>query len=169
MDNLDNKKWQEIPAIFLCEYCDYKTSRKSHYDKHLSTPKHQRIILDNGKFPEKNLSYDCLCGKKYKHLSGLCKHRKKCVKPNMQHEFHPDFDFKSVFLDMVKQNDEFKQLIMNQTKCILEQNTKLAEIASSQNITNNTSISNTMNNKFNLLFAPKNPPPLILMIYRKIC
>jgi hypothetical protein len=63
MDNLDNKKWQENSAFFLCEYCDYKTSRKSHYDKHLSTPKHQRIILDNGKIPDKYLSYACLCGK----------------------------------------------------------------------------------------------------------
>ena len=63
MDNLDNKKWQENSAFFLCEYCDYKTSRKSHYDKHLLTPKHKRIILDNEKFPDNNLSYECLCGK----------------------------------------------------------------------------------------------------------
>ena len=61
-------------------------------------------------------------------------------------------NLKSVFFDMVKQNEEFKQIMIEQNKCILEQNNKLMDLANNQTITNNNNINynNTMNNKFNL-------------------
>ena len=52
---------------FSCEYCDYFTSRKSQYDRHINTNKHK--ILHNPtykKFETKN-KYICNCGKSYKH------------------------------------------------------------------------------------------------------
>ena len=32
---------QKIPKIFLCETCDYNTSNKKDFNKHLSTDKHK--------------------------------------------------------------------------------------------------------------------------------
>jgi hypothetical protein len=53
---------------FHCEKCDYKCSRKSDYNKHLSTSKHTKGVASNV----------CNCGKIYKHRQGLSRHKKKC-------------------------------------------------------------------------------------------
>ena len=46
----------ESPNMFSCENCDYKTCRKSSFDKHLLTAKHnyltEMITNDNKKTPE---------------------------------------------------------------------------------------------------------------------
>ena len=44
---MDNKKFQKSTEIFYCENCHYFTSRKSHYNRHILTLKHKRIIMDN--------------------------------------------------------------------------------------------------------------------------
>jgi hypothetical protein len=36
----DNQKLQKVATIFSCKFCDYNTERKSSYDKHLNTEKH---------------------------------------------------------------------------------------------------------------------------------
>ena len=99
------------------------------------------------------IDFTCTCGKTFKTNSGLWKHRKSCEnKSNIEQE-KTDSSLASMFVEMVKQNDEFKKIMMEQTKCILEQNSKLMELANNQSITNNNNgtINNTMN-KFNLNF-----------------
>ena len=34
---------QKIPKIFLCQTCDYNTSNKKDFNKHLSTDKHKKL------------------------------------------------------------------------------------------------------------------------------
>jgi len=70
---------------FVCKYCDYTTSKKSSWLKHLKTKKHIKKSLskcyppkmDNKKVAKR---YLCECGKSYQFQSGLSKHKKKCVK-----------------------------------------------------------------------------------------
>jgi len=83
-----------------CQSCDYFTSNKYDFQKHLSTVKHKFAILETNWQPlatdfaifcdksqddvckqkRKNMIYLCDdCGKKYKDKSGLWKHRKKHV------------------------------------------------------------------------------------------
>jgi hypothetical protein len=57
---------------FYCEKCDYTAKRKSDYQKHLKTKKHNVAKKDN--------SLTCTCGKEYKYASSLYKHKKKCTK-----------------------------------------------------------------------------------------
>ena len=79
-----NKNPQKIPLNFSCVTCDYYTCNKKDYSKHLLTLKHHRLIETNdltNKNPQKSpkdKNYICNCGKIYKHLSSLYKHKNKC-------------------------------------------------------------------------------------------
>ena len=79
---MDNKKLLSCSNTkrFICEYCHYNTSKKSSWGKHIKTNKHlskSLSMLDNGKVAPR---FFCECGKKYQFKSGLCKHKKKCLK-----------------------------------------------------------------------------------------
>jgi hypothetical protein len=133
------------PGLYTCTFCSYNTSVKSNYEKHILTPKHQ----DNIK-TEKNENDKCIkcknCNKTYKTRSGLWYHEKTCVFQEVEKDLpqEDNFDFKNMFMDLMKQNEEFK-------KIMLEQNAKMLELANNQSVTNNNNtINNTMNNKFNL-------------------
>ena len=68
--------------IFKCEKCNFITSRLSHWNRHVLTAKHKMDNMDNKMDNEKSTEsslHECICGKKYKFKSGLCKHKKKCV------------------------------------------------------------------------------------------
>lgn len=65
---------QKIPNIFCCKTCDYNTSNKKDYNKHLLTGKHKKLTLG-----DKTVSYECTeCQKKYSSRNGLWKHKKIC-------------------------------------------------------------------------------------------
>ena len=55
-------------------------------------------------------------------------------------------------IDLIKQNSDFKELILEQTKTIQEQNKSLLELASKSSTTNNNCINTNNNQKFNLNF-----------------
>ena len=85
-DKIKEKSSQKVAQNFYCEFCDYITSKKANYDKHITTPKHQRMTEDYiggqkvAKSSQKVASqtFKCECGKIYKHRQGLWKHKKKC-------------------------------------------------------------------------------------------
>ena len=62
--------------IFVCVCCDYSTSRKSQYSRHLLTAKHLNRVNDRKmvvkKFQEvpNKKSFACGCGKEYRYDSG---------------------------------------------------------------------------------------------------
>jgi len=60
---------------YNCNACDFNSSNKKDYNRHILTAKHLRIINNTNFTPGE---YQCVCGKKYKHMSGLCKHKHKC-------------------------------------------------------------------------------------------
>ena len=79
---MTNEKSPKIPKKYTCEKCDYNTSNKKDYVKHLSTQKHKILIDTNEKSPKSpkmSLPYICECGKEYKHSSSLCSHKRKCI------------------------------------------------------------------------------------------
>jgi hypothetical protein len=75
---MTNNKVPKSSIIFECKICDYITSRKSQYERHLGTPKHKILTNPNKKVPKSSKKYICGCGKIYKHASSLCGHKKKC-------------------------------------------------------------------------------------------
>ena len=72
---MDNKKTPKNPPIFICEKCDFECSNKKDYKRHLGTAKHKRIKMDKNGIKE---TYDCICGKIYKHRQSYHKHKMKC-------------------------------------------------------------------------------------------
>ena len=80
-----SKNSQKTRNEYYCGDCDYYTSRKNDYEKHILTKKHLKKTLKN---VEKSLKksvksrkiYICeLCDSKYKDRSGLWRHKKICM------------------------------------------------------------------------------------------
>jgi len=147
-----NQKNEKGESGYSCKLCDLYTSKLFDYNKHLSTRKHQKnVTLNQIKEKSANLSqsHDCdNCGKKYKNRNGLWYHQKKCKEINSETTTEPPkqeqqntlvLDTATV-LELIRQNQEFKTLL-------LEQQNKIIDLAGKPNTINNTVNSN---NTFNL-------------------
>lgn len=140
---------------FRCEKCDYITSRYSQYTRHISTAKHSKddkgLQMDDALVPKSTATpFLCICGKSYKHRQGLWKHKKLCEENLKSDELCFEKTDNNVIIQLLKQNDEFKNLIAEQTKTILEQNNKLIEVCKGNTVNNNIQHVNSHNKTFNL-------------------
>jgi hypothetical protein len=137
---------QNGQSIFYCNICDYYASRKYHFDRHLLSPKHTKSTNDNetGVKGVKWAKYDCPnCKKIFNDRSGLWRHKKKCIVKN-DNSVHIDKD--EIIKYLMKENGEFKELLMEQNKMVM----KVCEKNSIDiNNINNTTI-NSNNKTFNL-------------------
>jgi hypothetical protein len=135
------------PKKYNCEFCDFNCCKNSDYIRHINTLKHKRLTLANNFTPhELTPNFICTnCGNKYKHKSSLCKHIKKCVNNNTNN-ISPINN--NIIMSLITQNQEFKELIIEQNKHIIE----LSKDKGMNNCLNNTNnIHNTTNNNhFNL-------------------
>jgi hypothetical protein len=145
MASQKSQKIPKIPKNFFCEKCDYTTSNKKDYEKHLLTGKHQNAIKCY-KDPQKP---QCLCGKSFNHHSSLYRHQSKCKINETNNQ--------DIVTELKKQNDDFKHLIIEQNKLFVEQNQglqqQIIDICKNSVINNNVIQNNQViqNNKtFNL-------------------
>ena len=139
---------QKSSEKFRCEICDYITSRKSQFDRHVLTDKHK--ILQNPtskKFHTKG-QYGCLCGKAYKHSSTLYEHKKQCEfiisntnTTSLSSQITPE-----LILTVLEQNKELTNLVVEQNKTIME----LAKNGQGNTIISNNGNINSHNKTFNL-------------------
>ena len=142
---------------FICNLCNFETSNKKDYSRHLMTAKHkkQQIGYNTSIFLPPKTPLDesavCDCGKEYKHYSGLWRHKKKCsqqpankrtIEPELTNSFIPESTDANVIFELLKQNTEFKEMLIQQNKTILD-------LASKAGNNNNTTNNNNTNN-FNL-------------------
>ena len=166
-----NQKLLKNTAYFNCDKCTYTTCKKSSYTKHLMTNKHKLVIEGNHKLPKVAKMYECDCGKIYKHLSGLSRHKPDCLSANNKlsnksETMEPcQMCSTDIILELIRQNQEFKDLLVEQSKQAqeahstaietqLEIQQQMLELASESKIVNNHNHNNnnTINNKFNLSF-----------------
>ena len=150
-DNLGkiSDNFVEIPEITVssdnlyCEICDVKTCSKYHYDRHMITSKHKKKIkyLMNTGEKMKNPQYSCICGKIYNHRQSLSSHRKKCSYNDYESNFtcKKDMTDKDMIFSLLKQNDEFKNILM-----------EFMKNPPQQQILNNNNNTNSHNKQFNL-------------------
>jgi hypothetical protein len=75
-----NEKSPKIQSDFFCLNCHYNTCSLKDYNKHCSTDKHKRLTNTNDLSQKSSKSFKCICGKEYKHMASLCKHKKVCNK-----------------------------------------------------------------------------------------
>lgn len=142
---------------FTCINCDYYTSRKNDYNRHILTPKHREAnkkqILDNFVAQNPQLHKCSQCDKIYKHRSSLCKHRQKCAKIQssnidtnlvielLKQNKEKEISDKELMMTILKENSELKTMILDVCKNIS------ASSITNNNVTN-TSINN--NKTFNI-------------------
>ena len=89
MSPLD-KKTSKMSNSYFCQCCDYNTSRKNNWERHLLSKKHQKKCNQTVTYVQKNEQktskiFSCEhCNKSYKSRNGLWKHKKTCVPVNMK-------------------------------------------------------------------------------------
>jgi len=141
----------ENAGKFECNICLFKCSKMSNYNNHLMTAKHQKRQISNNSsmFSNEKLLPDAevfkkfvceFCQKSYKDNSGLWRHKKKCQEKNKQ-----DNDLVMLLL---KENHDFKQMIVEQNKQNHELQKQMLELAQKPTTTINGN--NNCNNRFNL-------------------
>jgi hypothetical protein len=143
-----NQILQKICNEYFCEVCDYKTVRKSSYDDHLLSRKHNKSMFVNQNLQKICNEFICQkCNKKYKDNSGLWRHKKKCngtdfvdIEQNNETIIQKHNSEKDELINyLIKENQEFKNLILE----IVKKDT--------YQVTNNTT-TNSHNKAFNLNF-----------------
>jgi hypothetical protein len=161
---MEKEQTQQFIKYYICDICDFKCSKKSNYEKHLLTAKHQKGILLNKKSPKpiKNATDNFICkkcNKEYKARNSLWYHEKKCnaeilhgEQPNeivteydmettkdSENTTTNELDMQTTIVELLKQNQEFQKQIIE----LMKEN-----MGNTTNITNNNITQN--NNKFNL-------------------
>ena len=118
---MEIKKMPKNAQEFYCEKCDFSCNKKSNFEKHLLTTKHKMEIngnIGNGKNAD---FFECeICSKTFKSNSGLWKHKKKCLTinneiktENIKTESKRSVDYKDMFLEMMKQNQELQSTLQS--------------------------------------------------------
>jgi hypothetical protein len=170
---LSNQILQNSAPKFYCKTCDYSTCRKSSYDDHLLSTKHQKSTFSNH-FSNQNLQKSALenftcqfCNKEYKDKSGLWRHKKKCNNNNNNNNndvtvtSKPSANsedivaLKEIMKYLMKENSEMKNMMMEQQTKVIEQQNLMLEVVKNgtHNTTNNnTTHTNSHNKAFNLNF-----------------
>jgi hypothetical protein len=153
MGTLGDKIQLKSAFKFYCNNCDYGTCKKCNYDTHLASDKHKRVTngLQMGQKSAKiqlneSDSFICSCGKQYQHRQGLWRHKKKCVNDldNLKNELANEEKQQQLVDYLLKENSEFKHIMLEQNKNMLE----LAKNSAGHH--NNNTTNN--NQHFNLQF-----------------
>jgi len=132
MTTNSQKKMQKNAINFCCKFCDFNTSNKFNFDKHLLTLKHRNTTkyVKNTTFLQENArleeQFTCQCGKTYPYRGSLYNHKKKCnydgnklTNKVMDHMTNicsktPNEESKELILKLVEENTEIRSLLFNQ-------------------------------------------------------
>lgn len=158
---------------FICLNCDYSTSRKSNYDKHILTAFHQKlatsdVLVTKGDkkvakvaISEKIKKFACkFCNKQYISRNGLWLHNKKCnglvlVETHNQNKNEENEEIlinalsdKHFIMEILQQNKEFKDLLVEQNKMMME----MCKNGANQTHNCYNTMTNSHNKTFNLQF-----------------
>jgi len=145
MENLSSEEKKCI-----CNICNYSTKWSSDFKKHNLTAKHKAKLDSCNITAVVKKKFKCNnCEKEYLASSGLWYHQKKCkeIKKIESDESNTVVLDPATVLELIKQNQEFKSLI-------IDQQNKIIELVGKPNTVNNTmtNSNNNNNNTFNLQF-----------------
>ena len=146
------EKSQKVAKKFYCETCDYNCCRKYDFDKHLSTRKHKMLINANISIPESDKIHFCECGKSYKQMPSLSRHKKTCTFINEETENNNGVNNEKLVEKLLEDNAEMRSLIKE----------IIPKIGNTTN--NNTNCNNKFNMNFFLNETCKDAMPLLEFI-----
>ena len=161
------KKSEEIRKKFVCKKCNYITSDKKDFNKHLLTSKHKNnnfvdisfTNLEKKSEKSENIKiFSCKCGKLYKSRQGLYVHKKKCSFIELNNNENSIITLEKndisnnqlilsndAIIKLINDNNELKNIIVEQQAQLGKQQEQISELI--PKVGNNN---NTQNNKFNI-------------------
>ena len=162
MVTFGDKKSSKSSTYFECNLCDYTTSKKFNYEKHLQTIKHSSMLISDAcdkKVEKVATKYLCdKCSKEYNSRNGLWQHKKKCLEINKSKETNTNEDKEKQLTEIIKtlitENSEIKNLVIIQQKNMEVQQNTITELVKNGITNNNSHNTTTVNNNkaFNLNF-----------------
>lgn len=123
MKQNETKSRKKMPLFFVCDICDFICSKQSNYKSHLLTCKH-KMKQNETNFSKENAScildqFQCqICLENFNSRTTLWRHKKKC---KLQPIINTD-KTNELIQYLIKENAEFKQLLV-------DQNNQMAEIS----------------------------------------
>ena len=157
---MSTKKSPFVAKKYTCERCTYTCSKKSDWNKHNLTAKHNNQQLSTEYQQQTIEKFICECGKKYKERTGLWKHKKKCTYLQKEEaviekkEEEPDYKellIKAMTQMSEQQTQAMTQISKQQTQ-LAEQQKQIAEIMPLIGNNNTMNSNNNTTNNFNLNF-----------------
>jgi len=148
MESFSTKKNEKNSLNYCCETCDFNTSKKKDYTRHLLTMKHKINTSATSVNIKNEKSHICqLCEKKFKDRSGLWKHKKNCI----SQEKIEESDSESENNDKISEKELIMMLIKQNTQ-LIEQNASLVKNGIINTTTNSHNSNHSNNKTFNLQF-----------------
>jgi hypothetical protein len=143
------------PQLFSCEECNFNSSNKKDYNRHLMTAKHKMIthvdINVDKKTPKNPKAYVCECGNIYNFASGLSRHKKTCQKNSKKLQ-------ENTFVPEKEEEPSDRQLIMTVIRQMAEKDKQMTELTSQitkiipriGDMSNSNNTNTNCNNTFNV-------------------
>jgi len=127
----------------VCESCDFKCCKESDYIRHTLTRKH-KAGTEFGQMNHKHTNMCSICNKSYNSRSSFYRHKKKCKKEEKEEDIESQMNIilmeilkqkqnqtmidkntsennnSSLIIELIKQHQDFKNLMTEQNKYILE-------------------------------------------------
>ena len=117
------EKNPKTPKNYFCEICNFTTSNKKDFNRHLLTRKHkiqQNTTTLPQKEPDQKKEFLCECGKSYLYRASLYNHKKKCKiifddncdKKNVTTT--NTLDYNHLICKLIEDNKEMRDLLKEQ-------------------------------------------------------
>lgn len=155
---MEAKKSQKSPKKYECICCHYITCNKKDYNKHILTAKHLRKQNGSTENPQKNsVIYTCeFCEKQYRSRGSYWKHQKTCeyIPPLREElaETSPASIDPNVVVTLIKQNQDFKEIIIEQSRQNQTLQNQLIEVTKGAGNHAGRDYIHNQNNNFNMNF-----------------
>jgi hypothetical protein len=122
----DKKKCRPNVKNYNCVNCNYHTSQKSHYNKHLESVKHKtaQMIKNDNTLAKSADQWKCECGKSYKFQSGYSRHKKTCTYKNQENKEEAN----KTVLKLITENKEIMNLLLKQSDENKELRNQISEL-----------------------------------------
>jgi hypothetical protein len=142
---MELKKMPKNADLFYCEKCDFRCSKRSNYNKHLLTRKHNMELIGIKKKCQKQIFTCELCEKQYLSQSGLWKHltQNRCILMSDSKETEgavPDLKYKDMFMAMVDENKKLRTEMFSELKGMMVE--IIPKMQPNNTTNNNTNIIN---------------------------
>ena len=139
------------PEKHFCECCNYETSSKKDFNKHILTAKHKKLVDASNMLVDLSpKKFICNCGKSYTNDSSYYRHKKICTYKNYNIIEEKEQDETQNKQEETKNSDIIfdKELVM----MLINQNKELLEIVKNGTYNNNNNTNHTHTNSHNKAF-----------------